>query len=84
MQAESYQQEAHQTMRTLLILALGASLVWTSLRLADVERQRYALVSGMCSTDPQSMSALIDMMDCVVAAEPRTSWLWNLWYGQSG
>jgi hypothetical protein len=71
-------------MRTLIILTLCASLAWTSLRLADVERQRYAMLAGMCQLEPQSARALLDMLDCVETAEPRTSWLWNLWYGLVG
>ena len=54
-------------MRTLVIIAL---LGWTAWRLADVERQRYALAMGLCT--PQEVS-------CDV--QSRTSWGWNLWYG---
>lgn len=71
-------------MRGLVTIVLAAALIWTSLRLADVERQRYALISGMCQTDSQSPSTLAEMLDCVDTAEPRTSWLWNLWYGLTG
>lgn len=68
-------------MRGPSLVALVVLLVWTSIRLADVERQRYALLTGLCQPDPQSARAL---MDCLQAVEPRTSWLWNLWYGLRG
>ena len=68
-------------MRGLSLVALAVLLIWTSVRLADVERQRYALLTGLCQPDPQAARAL---MDCLQTVEPRTSWLWDLWYGLQG
>lgn len=49
-------------------------------RLADVERQRYALVTGICDIEQAQPRSL----DCLATAEPRVSWLWNLYYGILG
>lgn len=65
-------------MRILLILALAAALAFTAVRLADVERERYAMFLGMCPRDEANLSAFFD---CITNAQPRTSWTWDLWYG---
>lgn len=65
-------------MRILLILALAAALAFTAVRLADVERQRYAMFLGMCPRDEANLSVFFD---CITNAQPRTSWTWDLWYG---
>jgi hypothetical protein len=64
-------------MRTAVILSLIFALGWTGLRLADVERQRYALITGICEIDHADSHSI----DCLQSAEPRTSRLWNLYYG---
>ncbi len=68
-------------MRSVFLIFTVVALAFTSLRLADVERQRYALLIGLCQPDPQSARAL---MDCLQTVEPRTLWLWDLWYGLRG
>lgn len=68
-------------MRSVFLIFTVAALAFTSLRIADVERQRYALLTGLCQPDPQSARVLID---CLKTVEPRTSWLWDLWYGLRG
>ena len=35
-------------MRVILILILLAALAWTGSRLAEVERQRHTLITGLC------------------------------------
>ena len=66
------------SMRTALIVVLAAALAWASVRLADVERQRYAMFLGICPRDKTDLSAFFD---CITHAQPRTSWMWDLWYG---
>jgi hypothetical protein len=68
-------------MRSAFLIFTVAALAFTSLRLADVERQRYALLMGLCQSDLQSDRA---SMDCLQTVEPRTSWLWDFWYGLTG
>lgn len=53
-----------------------AALAFVSWRLADVERQRYAAVVGMC---PGTIT-LIDPV-CLASAEPRDGMIWNFAYG---
>ncbi len=65
-------------MRILTIFALAAALAYTSLRLADVERQRTAMFLGMCLRDEANLSAFFD---CLTNIQTRTSWAWDLWYG---
>jgi hypothetical protein len=57
----------------VLVLLAGFSL-W---RLGDVERQRYALSLGMC---PQDEIGLYNFK-CMDEIEPRTSRLWDVFYG---
>jgi len=64
-------------MKTLLILIFGGALAFTGYRLADVERQNYAMVVGLCevtTADPTWINCLRDV-------QPRTSQWWNLYYG---
>lgn len=65
-------------MRIFLIIILTAALAYTAVRLADVERQRYAMFLGMCPRDEANLSAFFD---CITNAEPRASWTWDLLYG---
>lgn len=58
------------------VIVLVAALAFVSWRLADVERQRYAAVVGMC---PGTIT-LIDPV-CLSSAEPREGMLWNFAYG---
>lgn len=69
------------SLKAAVTLSLVGALILTSVRLADVERQRYALLIGLCQHDPQSARA---PLECLQTVEPRTSWLWNLWYGLRG
>ena len=39
-------------MRVALIVILAGALAFTAVRLADVERQRYAMLVGLCDLDP--------------------------------
>ena len=64
-------------LRTVFFLALIA-LAFTAYRLADVERQRYAMAAGLCEYNPDHPRQL---QDCLATAQPRTSQLWNLFYG---
>lgn len=64
-------------MRSGMILLLLCALAWSGWRLADVERQRYALVTGLCQITASNPSSI----ECLRSAEPRESWLWNLYYG---
>lgn len=63
-------------MKSMLIIVLAATLAFTAYRLGEVERQRYAMLVGMC---PGTVS-MIDPV-CVAAAQPRENALWNLYYG---
>lgn len=64
-------------LKSLLIILLAVTLGWTVYRLGDIERQRYALLIGMCTAENQIR---IDT-DCLERAEPRTSRAWNIFYG---
>lgn len=67
-------------MRNLLLLLLAVALGGVCWRLADVERQRYALVTGICDIDLAQPRSL----DCLATAQPRENWLWDLYYGLIG
>lgn len=67
-------------MRGLLICLLVVALSWTCYRLADVERQRYALLLGICRFVPENPRSL----DCLRDVQPRASWAWDLFYGLGG
>lgn len=62
----------------LVIVVLAVVLCWLGGRLADVERQRYAMQVGLCGGGATAKPALVD---CLRSAQPRTSWWWNLYYG---
>lgn len=64
-------------MRNLVITALVLFAGYSLWRLGDVERQRYAMSLGMC---PQDTIGIYDFK-CVGAIEPRTSRLWDIYYG---
>jgi hypothetical protein len=67
-------------MKTGIILVLFVGLGWAGWRLADVERQRYALLTGLCKIDATDLRSI----DCLQNVEPRTSRLWDLYYGLTG
>ena len=69
------------TLKTAVLLILVAVVFWGAFRLADVERQRYAMQSGLCGGEPP---ASLPTAACLISAQPRTSWWWNLFYGVSG
>lgn len=58
-------------------ILLTAALSWTLLRLGDVERERYAMFVGLCQ---QSFIGVWDTR-CLETVEPRTSRIWDIWYG---
>jgi hypothetical protein len=64
-------------MRTAVILSLIFAFGWTGWRLADVERQRYPLLTGICEIEHADSHSIY----CLQSAEPRTSRLWDLYYG---
>jgi hypothetical protein len=64
-------------MRVALIVILAGALAFTAVRLADVERQRYAMLVGLCDLDP----AVPSSYKCLETVEPRTSRWWDLYYG---
>ncbi|SOC38942.1 hypothetical protein SAMN05892877_105340 [Rhizobium subbaraonis] len=64
-------------MRWLLIVSLAVALAWTIYRLSEVERERYALLTGMCR---DASTVGIDA-DCLGSAQPCTSRAWNIYYG---
>ncbi|GCA52813.1 hypothetical protein KGO5_05279 [Sinorhizobium sp. KGO-5] len=64
-------------MRSGIILLLLCALAWFGWRLADVERQRYALATGLCQINASNPRSI----ECLRGAEPRESWLWNLYHG---
>lgn len=66
-------------MRVFLMLILTVALVFVSYRLAEVERERYVLELGLCS----SVLVWPEPSKCIRDAEPRTSMWWNLYYGLS-
>ncbi len=63
--------------KNVAIALMAVALVWLCLRLEDVERQRYALLTGLCKFNPANVKSL----DCLETAKPRSSWAWNLFYG---
>ena len=64
-------------MKTILIIVLAGLLVLTSVRLVEVENQRYAMLTGLCSgkLDPR-----IPDVQCLATVQTRTLWLWHLAY----
>lgn len=68
-------------LKTAVLLVLVAIICWGAFRLADVERQRYAMQTGLCGGAPP---AGLPAAACLVSAQPRTSWWWNLFQGISG
>ena len=64
-------------MKTVLVMALAALLVFVSARLVRVENQRYALQSGMCRL---AKSPMVADLRCLKTVETRTSWVWHLYY----
>ena len=64
-------------MKSLLIVLLAVTFGWALYRLGDVEREHYAMLTGMCGQDAIS----IYDFECLETAEPRTSRLWDIAYG---
>ena len=64
-------------MKSFLIVLLAVALGWTLYRLGDLERQNYAMVVGLCKQDA------IGILDfkCLDTAEPRSSRVWDIFYG---
>jgi len=63
-------------MRSLLIIVLSSALAFTLYRLGEVERQRYAILAGMC---PGTIAAIDPV--CAANAQPRENAWWNVYYG---
>lgn len=64
-------------MRNFVIVVLIAALAFALWRLGDVDRQRYAMLVGLCDQDTLG----IYDMECLESAEPRTSRIWDIYYG---
>lgn len=67
-------------MKGIAVLAI-AVCVLLSFRVAELERQRYLIVTGVCErnvVDP------LPWIRCLATKQPRTSWWWNLYYGVIG
>jgi hypothetical protein len=62
-------------MRNIVIVVLLIALGYITWRAGDVERQRYAMLVGMC---PDPVTGIDPV--CVAKAEPRTSRLWDVYY----
>ena len=67
-------------MKNIMIVVLVVGLGFVSYRLAEVENQRYALVTGACEID----TSLPTWVACLEDVETRTSFWWNLYYGLTG
>lgn len=63
-------------MKDILVVALALLLAFTLWRLGDVERQRYALLVGMCPSEIAPANPI-----CLKDVQVRTSPLWNIYYG---
>lgn len=63
------------------ILIAAAMIAFLGWRVAELERQRYALFVGMCDRDPLDP---LPWIRCVARENPRTSQWWNLYYGVTG
>jgi len=63
------------------LFLMTAALIFVSVRLVDIENQRYALSMGMC---PGRNGAPVPDLICIQKTETRTSWIWHLWYGLAG
>ena len=64
-------------MKSLLIVLLAVALGWSLFRLGDVEREHYAMLTGMCKQDAVG----IYDFGCLETVEPRTNRLWDIAYG---
>jgi hypothetical protein len=64
-------------MKTALIVALTALLVFVIARLVHVENQRYALILGMCRSE---FHPAVPDIRCLKTVETRTSWAWHVYY----
>lgn len=68
-------------MKNAAIVCLVLASAFLTYRLAEVENQRYALLTGLCAnnTKPAAINA-----DCLAKAETRTHMLWHVYYGLKG
>ena len=66
-----------RALKTVLVVALAALLVFVSARLARVENRVTRLQSGMCRLAELPMVA---DLRCLKTVETRTSWVWHLYY----
>lgn len=67
-------------MKDTCIIGLLLALAWFGWRLADVKRQRYTLIFGLCASIEEGPQ----IFSCLENIQPRTSSLWNLYYGLKG
>lgn len=63
-------------MNKFVTIILTVLLLWFGVRLVEVERQRYVMVTGLC------VPAI--SVECLATARPRTSMFWDLFYGLTG
>jgi hypothetical protein len=64
-------------MRTMALFILAGISAFSLWRLGDVERERYALILGMC----RDQSILGLDAHCLETVEPRESRIWDIYYG---
>jgi len=75
-------------MKKLLALSLVAN-IWFAAVIANLESFRYATQVGLCSEQRIAGEEVIrqyvskEMYSCLSAQQPRTSHLWNFFYGVS-
>jgi xanthine/uracil permease len=62
----------------MLVAALVVSLAFTLYRLGEIERQRYAMLVGLCLGTITAIDPV-----CVASAQPRENAWWNIYYGLS-
>jgi len=64
-------------LRNVIMIVLIGILAFVLWRLGDVERERYALLVGMCrDKSPVGLDA-----NCLETVEPRKNRLWDIFYG---
>ena len=61
----------------LSAVILVVAILWLGWRVAELERQRYAMIAGMCAIEAANPRSL----KCLRSAQPRTSVFWNFYYG---
>ncbi len=68
-------------MKNAVVLILITIVVWMGVRIADLERQNYAMITGLCA--PETPSSL-PSTECLMSVKSRESFLWDLFYGLLG